>query len=205
LRRLLQGQVAKVSVRSVRGFGKKVFCRSASLTGAGNPFSSAINCCCCRQTTIISDAGGDFRAMAGKGSRIEKFTVKIKIQTAANPVQMRRQGQTSSRNKSLMVFVRTAATVNMRTGWFRRWTSAAAFITSWRMASSLGPIDRCRPNKISRGVFISHFSHAAAPRRQGATRNRLRLQSGGERATLQTLRESGGSLAIAPACGLRWL
>ena len=39
--------------------------------------------------------------MSSDGSRCEKLKMKIKIHTAARPVQIRRQGQISSRNKSL--------------------------------------------------------------------------------------------------------
>jgi len=48
--------------------------------------SSASKSCCCRNSTIISgDGGADFSATRGDGSRREKFTARIKIQTAARP------------------------------------------------------------------------------------------------------------------------
>ena len=80
--------VTKISNgRSLRGCGTKDLDRSASRVSRG-PINSASKRCCCRNSTMTSgDGGEDFSAKTGDGSRMEKFTTRIKIQTAANPAQ----------------------------------------------------------------------------------------------------------------------
>ena len=157
--------VIHASIRpSLLGCGKNGF-GGAAACGSFGPISSASNFSCCRNVRIISgDGGGVFLAVSSDGSRCEKLKMKIKIQTAAKPVQIRRQGQISSRNESRMAFASAAANVNSRTGCFRRLTSAAASTASRRMVSSFGVAERCRFNKISRGVFMLLFWQGASLR-----------------------------------------
>src|ERR1035437_8806980 len=73
------------STRSLRGLGEKIFRRSTS-SGSYEPTSSAnIRCCFFNSTITSGDGGADFSASLGVVSRMEKFTAKIKIQTAASP------------------------------------------------------------------------------------------------------------------------
>ena len=89
----------KISARSPRGLGVKIRGRSASRVSRG-PMSSAKNRCCLRSSTITSGEGGaDFSARRGAESRMEKFTAKIKIQTAANPAHAAGAGQSNEDRK----------------------------------------------------------------------------------------------------------
>ena len=92
-----RNHVTKNSAFSVRGFGKKIFRRSAS-SGADGPINSASNFSCCRQAmTASGEGGGNFRAASSDLSRCETLKMKIKAQTAARAVQVRRHGQINSR------------------------------------------------------------------------------------------------------------
>ncbi len=83
----------KISTRSPRGFGTKILGRSTS-SGSREPTSSAnIRCCFFNSTITSGDGGADFSAICGDGSRMEKFTAKMKTQTAASPAQALGCGQ----------------------------------------------------------------------------------------------------------------
>ncbi len=78
-------QVTKISARSLRGLGEKIFRRSAS-SGSIVPTSSAnIRCCFFNSTITSGDGGAEVTASLGELSRMEKFTAKISIHTAASP------------------------------------------------------------------------------------------------------------------------
>ncbi len=86
-------QAVNTATDSVRGWDLYVFDRPASRSSRG-PMSSANSRCCCRSSTITSgDGGADFSASLGEESRMEKFTAKIKIQTAASPAHALGCGQ----------------------------------------------------------------------------------------------------------------
>jgi len=84
-----------ISARSPRGLGVNIRGRSASRDSRG-PTSSAKSRCCCRSSTSTSGVvGADFSALRGAESRMEKFTARIKIQTAASPAHAFGCGQSS--------------------------------------------------------------------------------------------------------------
>ena len=73
------------SVHWLRGRGVWVLGRSAT-AGSRGPINSAnIRCCCFNWTMTSGDGGDDFSAKAGDLSRIEKFSTRMKTQTAAKP------------------------------------------------------------------------------------------------------------------------
>src|SRR5208283_2939024 len=157
-------QTVAVPSVSLRGLGAKFRERSVSGGAERSASSSFIQRCWACKLILTSPERAGFPVTPLTLSRWEKLTMKSKTQTATRAVQVRRQGQISSRNESLMAFASVAANVNSRTGCFRRLTSAATSTTSRRMASSFGAAERCRASKISRGVFMPLFWQGASLR-----------------------------------------
>ena len=126
----------KSSRVSVRGFGEKIFGRSPSAgieRSANNSFS---NFCWSRNVIIISGEGEDLAMMVCVPSCCEMLTMKIKTQTAASPVQIRRQGKMSS-SQSCLEDGCSGGLVDRRSAKLRRsQTAATTWIGGWRQASA---------------------------------------------------------------------
>ena len=80
---------------SVRGFGEKILGRPAS-AGSERSASSSFNHFCWSRNVIIISVVEDFAMTVCEPSCMETFATKIRIQTVASPVQIRRHGQMSS-------------------------------------------------------------------------------------------------------------
>ena len=76
---------------------KKILgCSASPGQASGPPAARLSHFCCSRNVIIIPGIGADFAILVGEPSRSEKLTMKIKIQTAAKLVQIRRQGKINS-------------------------------------------------------------------------------------------------------------